>query len=85
MFIANFKQTNSPYKADKNNNMPYTASIFAGAPNGQAIINGTIFKLKKLSTVAYYLCMNKNGRTEIISEISIGELRIVAEHLGLRY
>tara|TARA_R110002153_G_scaffold30353_1_gene93050 strand:- start:1902 stop:2156 length:255 start_codon:yes stop_codon:yes gene_type:complete len=84
MFIANFKQTNSPYKADKNNNMPYTASIFAGAPNGQAIINGTIFK-KNLSTVAYYLCMNKNGRTEIISEISIGNLRVAAEHLGLRH
>tara|TARA_R110002050_G_scaffold43420_1_gene104085 strand:- start:1101 stop:1355 length:255 start_codon:yes stop_codon:yes gene_type:complete len=84
MFIANFKQTNSPYKADKNNNMPYTASVFAGELNGQAIINGTIFK-KNLSTVAYYLCTNKNGRTEIISEISVGELRIVAEQLGLRY
>jgi len=84
MFIANFRQTKSPYKADKNNNMPYTAIIFAGVPNGQALINGTIFK-EYLSIGAYYICVNKNNRTEIISEISVGELRVVAEHLGLRY
>ena len=91
MFVAKFKQVDSPkFKADKNGNNPYIGEILSGTATG-SIINGTMFHREGLEVNKAYLCQNtlvelEDGtevlNTSVISAVSLIELKPLMDQLG---